>query len=151
MVDSTRASAPRATSLGSLTARAGWPLWYAQAKARWEVFLYPLCTVFALLGVGYLAPQIWVSDVGNARLQLFDAEGSVINVIGNKQAQSAEPSGMRSPFGCAVSTSHVFVCDGLTHRVHVFTYDGHLVSTWSEAGSWRGHWQRSKSSLLFVF
>lgn len=75
---------------------------------------------------------IFVLDAGNARVQVFDPEGSY---LGSWGTQGVEPGQFSDPWGIAADEEYVYVADTWNHRIQKFTYDGALVTTFGQYGS----------------
>ncbi len=71
-------------------------------------------------------------DSGNARIQIFDAEG---NFMFTWQSKGPGDDEFDSPQGIAVNGDFVYVADGRNHRIQVFTPEGKSIRTWGRAGS----------------
>jgi DNA-binding beta-propeller fold protein YncE len=74
-------------------------------------------------------------DSGNARIQIFDAEG---NFMFTWQSKGPGDDEFDSPQGIAVNGDFVYVADGRNHRIQVFTAEGEFIRTWGRAGSEKG-------------
>lgn len=72
--------------------------------------------------------EIYVTDTGNKRVQVFDAEGNFLREFGGGGAALGQLS---EPVGIAISEQQeVFVADTWNRRVQVFTVDGVALRSW---------------------
>jgi len=77
---------------------------------------------------------VYVVDGGNARVQVFGADGAYVRTIGGA---GDVPAGLDDPRDVAVQGSLVFVTDHGHDRVAIFTVDGDYVGEWPGlAGPW---------------
>jgi len=79
--------------------------------------------------------SIYISDLGNKRVQKFSSEGEYITQWGNSGKQPGE---FHYPSGIAVSGDSVFVADRDLNRVQKFSTDGEFITEWGEKGSYEG-------------
>jgi len=74
------------------------------------------------------AGNVYVTDTGNKRVQVFDADGNFLFEFGGAGDALGQ---MNEPVGIAVSEDGlVFVADTWNRRVQIFTTDGLFVSAW---------------------
>ena len=79
--------------------------------------------------------DVYVTDTGNKRVVVFDAEGVFLREFGGS---GASPGQMNEPVGIAVDADGtVFVADTWNRRVQVFTSGGVFLRQWS-VPSWQG-------------
>ena len=82
--------------------------------------------------------NVYVTDVGNDRVQKFDADGLYLGQWGSKGAgagQFESPSGIAFYEGNEADPAHyVYVVDGLNNRVQKFRPDGTFVTKWGKMG-----------------
>jgi uncharacterized protein (TIGR03663 family) len=82
--------------------------------------------------------QIYVVDMGNARVEHFDATGQFINSVGgqdNSDVAFGTANGGLGPTGIAVSPDGlVYVADTWNHRVVVLDESGHMVREFGQFG-----------------
>ena len=106
---------------------------------------------FGISGIGkpgmFLEPQhmaidsennIYVTDLGNARVQKFDNQGNYITSWGSKGSESGQFS---SPSGIVVGNESVFVVDNKLNRVQEFDLEGNFVNSWGSIGSKDGNFK----------
>ncbi len=76
--------------------------------------------------------RIFVADSGNARIQVFDADGTFITAWGSF---GTEPGQFNEPWDLAVDEQFVYVADTWNHRIQKFTHDGELMGVFGASGS----------------
>jgi large repetitive protein len=88
----------------------------------------------------FLSPQhlafdsennVYVTDLGNSRIQKFDSTGNFLTDWGSRGTNSAE---FGHPTGIAISDEFVFVVDSKNHNIQKFTLDGEFISKWGGFG-----------------
>ena len=79
--------------------------------------------------------SIYVSDLGNKRVQKFSSDGQYITQWGSSGKQSGE---FHYPSGIAVHGDSVFVADRDLNRIQKFSTDGEFITQWGEKGIHEG-------------
>lgn len=83
------------------------------------------------IGIAIAGGEVFVSEAGNHRLQVFDRTGQVLHQIGPALAHGDT---LRRPMHFAVADSSVFVSDFNTDQVHVLSLKGHLRRSLDRSG-----------------
>ena len=92
----------------------------------------------------FLSPQhlafdsennVYVTDLGNSRVQKFDSTGNFLIEWGNRGSSDGE---FGHPTGIAVSNEFVFVVDNKNHDIQKFNLDGEFISKWGGFGKDNG-------------
>ncbi|MBM3904597.1 MAG: HYR domain-containing protein [Thaumarchaeota archaeon] len=97
--------------------------------------------------------NIYVTDLGNARVQKFDNDGEFLHAWGSKGTGKSE---FHAPAGIAVGGGHVYVADHELNVVKKFDTNGNYVSTWGGTGTEAGKLKLpngiavSKDNFVFV-
>jgi hypothetical protein len=97
-------------------------------------FTFGLNSVFTG-GIAADATNLFVCDVNNHRIQVFDKSGAFLRKWGTG---GSDPGQFVRPEGLAVDSLHVFVSDQGNNRIQVFTKDGSFVHQWGGSGSGDG-------------
>ncbi len=79
--------------------------------------------------------SIYVSDLGNKRVQKFTSNGEYVTEWGKSGKQSGE---FHYPSGIAVSDDFVFVADRDLNRIQKFSLDGEFIIEWGKKGKLDG-------------
>ena len=88
----------------------------------------------------FLSPQhlafdsednLYVTDLGNARVQKFDSSGNFLFEWGSR---GTEPGKFGHPSGIAISGEFVFVVDNRNNNVQKFDLNGNFITEWGEFG-----------------
>lgn len=74
---------------------------------------------------------IFVTDLGNKRVQKFTSDGTYISEWGKSGKQAGE---FHYPSGIAVSDDAVYVADRDLNRIQKFSTDGEFITEWGEKG-----------------
>ncbi|MDI1495225.1 MAG: NHL repeat-containing protein [Cenarchaeum symbiont of Oopsacas minuta] len=89
-------------------------------------FLYPQYIAIDSNG------SVYVTDLGNKRIQKFDANGEFLTTWGSS---GSLPGQFRAPAGITVHKDNVYVVDRDLNRVQKFDLDGGFVNEWGVRGS----------------
>ncbi len=77
--------------------------------------------------------NLYVTDTGNKRVQVFDADGTFLREFGGAGSGAGK---MDEPVGLAVDAGgYVYVADTWNHRIQLFDPDGNFVRQW-DVPSW---------------
>jgi len=76
--------------------------------------------------------NVYVTDLGNMRIQKFDNNGMFLNSWGSMGSGSGE---FNSPSGIAVYENYVFVVDNQLNNIQKFDLDGNFIAKWGSEGS----------------
>ena len=79
--------------------------------------------------------SVYVTDLGNKRVQKFNSEGEFLIEWGNSGSLSGE---FNAPAGITVHNQSVYVVDRHLHRVQQFDLYGNFVNGWGAHGSGEG-------------
>jgi YYY domain-containing protein len=95
--------------------------------------------------------KVWVTDTGNHRLAVYDADLGHRQIVGKRGSGNGEFS---SPVGIAAApTGDVYVADTGNHRIQVFDVDGNFKSAIPFRG-WEGsvepHLQIDSAGMLYA-
>jgi len=100
--------------------------WGSQGLVKTGVFTFPQHVAVDSAG------NVYVTDLGNSRVQKFTGEGVFLHSWGSKGTRSSE---FHSPAGIAVSGDYVYVVDHELAAVKKFDTNGKFVTSWGSAGS----------------
>ena len=78
---------------------------------------------------------VFVGDLGNNRIQVFERDGSFVRQWGSHGTGQGQFDYVAD---VAVGAGEVFVCDFTAHRVHVFGVDGSFARQWGREGNGQG-------------
>ncbi|MEZ4589894.1 MAG: TIGR03663 family protein [Chloroflexota bacterium] len=80
--------------------------------------------------------RIFVLDSGNQRVQVFDADGQLVDSWGSPGTGNGEFNAEgQGPWGLAIDDNFVYVADTWNHRVQKFTLDGQFVGSYGRPGN----------------
>jgi len=86
-------------------------------------------------GIAISNDRVYVADVSNHRIQVFDLNGQYLNQwgsLGNGNGQ------FNIPAGVAVNNNQVYVTDSSNHRIQVFDASGNFITKWGSQGTGNG-------------
>ena len=86
-------------------------------------------------GMFFYEDELYVSDLRNSRIQVFDASGTFVRKWGTI---GVGDSNYNFPEGIYVSDGEVFVVDSLNDRVKVTDLDGVFLRSWGTTGAGNG-------------
>ena len=89
--------------------------------------------------------SVYVTDLGNSRVQVFDGSGNFIKTWGINGSGAGE---FNSPQGIAVSENFVFVSDNKLNKIQKFDLDGNFVLQWGVTGKSDGEFKSPRG--LFI-
>jgi len=91
--------------------------------------LYPATPInVAVDSAGY----VYVSDIGNNMIQIFDSSGNFVRSLGSYGSGNGQ---FKSPYGVAVdSAGNVYVADSGNSRIQAFDNGGNFLRTWGSYG-----------------
>ena len=77
-------------------------------------------------GIGASFTEVYVSDIGNSRIQVFDHNGKFIGIIGQSDAYhgSRRLAQMSKPMNIEFQNNEVYVADAGLHRILVYSPQG---------------------------
>ena len=102
----------------------------------------------------FLSPQhlafdsennVYVTDLGNSRVQKFDSTGNFLTEWGTRGSNSGE---FGHPTGITVSDEFVFVVDNKNHNIQKFTLDGEFISKWGGFGKDTGFFKSPRGITI---
>ena len=109
----------------------------------------------------FLSPQhlafdsennLYVTDLGNARVQKFDSNGNFLLEWGSKGTESGK---FGHPSGIVIYNEFVFVVDNRNHNVQKFDSNGNFLLEWGSYGSDNGSFKSPRGITIsdneFVF
>ena len=76
--------------------------------------------------------NVYVTDLGNARVQKFDKNGEFLHSWGSKGTGKSE---FHAPDGIAVGGGYVYVVDHELNIIKKFDTNGNFITSWGETGS----------------
>ncbi len=85
--------------------------------------------------------ELWVLDVADSVIHVFDSEGNAIRVVG---ALGGEEGEFFRPTNIAIRGDRVYVSDTLNFRVQVLDLEGNPLNSWGGNCNYRGCFQRAK-------
>ncbi|TBR11479.1 MAG: HYR domain-containing protein, partial [Candidatus Nitrosotenuis sp.] len=100
--------------------------WGQQGLAKTGAFTFPQYAAVDESG------NVYVTDLGNARVQKFDNDGSYLHSWGSK---GTLPSEFHAPAGIAVKNNYVYVIDHELSSVKKFDVSGNFIKAWGSEGT----------------
>ena len=92
-------------------------------------------TFFGPRGITVTATEIYVTDTGNERVQVFALDGTFVRTFGGT---GSEPTQLIEPVGITIaSDGRVYVADSGNARISVFDQDGTVSASWP-VEAWTG-------------
>ncbi len=85
-------------------------------------------------GVAVHDDQVYVTDTGNERVQVFNRDGEFVTMFGSPGSAEGQ---LLEPVGIAVTADAVFVADSHNARVARFSHDGEPLEAW-DVPEWDG-------------
>ena len=79
--------------------------------------------------------NVYVTDLGNNRVEKFDNNGNFLSNIGAKGSGSGQFS---APVGIAITNNAIYVVDNVNDKVQKFDLSGNFISQWGSKGSNNG-------------
>jgi len=79
--------------------------------------------------------HVYVTDLGNRRIEKFDASGNFLDTWGTKGSGNGQ---FQAPAGIAVYNGSVYVVDNEQNRVQEFDTSGSFITQWGSQGSGDG-------------
>ncbi|HSA98754.1 MAG TPA: HYR domain-containing protein [Candidatus Nitrosotenuis sp.] len=76
--------------------------------------------------------NVYVTDLGNTRVEKFDNDGSYLHAWGSRGTGSSE---FHAPTGIAVKNNYVYVIDHELSSVKKFDLSGNFIKAWGSEGS----------------
>ncbi len=98
--------------------------------------------------VAVLGDRLFVTDTGNHRIQVLEADGTFLYAFGSQGVGNGQ---LKEPAGIAVceKTRQVFVTDYSGNRVQVFSQDGVFVRAWGGKGANPGQFNKPCGIAVF--
>lgn len=91
--------------------------------------------------------NVYVTDLGNMRVQKFSNDGTFLKAWGSSGTGSGQ---FHSPAGIAVYEDTVYVADSQLHRIQKFDLEGNFISKWGEEGDSPGQFMIPNSIAVGV-
>ena len=94
--------------------------------------------------------RIYVTDPGNARVQVFESDGSFVLQFGSSGSGGGQFTPPSAPNGIAVNSAleRIYVSDPPGHRIQVFELDGTFDFEWGTSGTGDGQFNRPSQIAL---
>jgi hypothetical protein len=100
--------------------------WGQQALTKAGAFTFPQYAAVDDVG------NVYVTDLGNSRVQKFDNNGSYLHSWGS---MGTRPSEFHAPAGIAVRNNYVYVSDHELSSIKKFDTSGNFIKSWGSEGS----------------
>ena len=90
--------------------------------------------------------NLYVTDLGNARVQKFDSNGNFLSEWGSKGNM---PGQFGNPAGIAISNEFVFVVDNKNHNIQKFDLGGNFITHWGQYGKDVGSFNSPRGITIY--
>ncbi|WP_165776423.1 HYR domain-containing protein, partial [Candidatus Nitrosotalea bavarica] len=79
--------------------------------------------------------NVYVTDLGNTRVEKFDSNGNFLSAFGGKGSGNGQ---FHSPIGIAIANGFIYVVDNNNDNVQKFDLTGKFITSWGEKGTNNG-------------
>ena len=80
--------------------------------------------------------EVYVTDMGNNRIQKFDTNGNFITKWGSPGSGNGQ---FNNPMGIAIDTTNkIYVVDSYNNRIQKFDSNGNFITEWGSSGNGKG-------------
>ncbi len=123
----------------------GWWFWFPAAQEAgyefvriWGVPGHGLGDFQDPIGIAVAGIEVFVSDAGKNRIQVFDKEGQFLRQFGK---EGGEPGELSRPMHLDIQSEKHYVAEYLNDRVQIFTFDGESLDVVGSSGSGFGQFE----------
>ena len=95
------------------------------------------------VGIIVSGDEVFVSDAGNNRIQVFDREGRFLRQFGT---EGSAPGELGRPMHLGVHDNALYVSEYLNDRVQRFSFEGAVLSSVGSSGSGPGQFDASPTT-----